>query len=146
MPRDDSGKESGESLQLRSTPGRASHPCPGKGKPSANSAANPTRGTKYQNDRVIVHVLIKLQYFDKLSKISRRVNCMFKFSGRIKLFVCYLSMFCESTFEMSIGHHSIQSVARRTGLTPHVIRIWEKRYAAVQPSRTETNRRLYSDA
>jgi methylmalonyl-CoA mutase cobalamin-binding domain/chain len=47
---------------------------------------------------------------------------------------------------MSIGHHSIQSVARRTGLTPHVIRIWEKRYAAVQPTRTETNRRLYSDA
>lgn len=47
---------------------------------------------------------------------------------------------------MLLGHHSIQSVARRTGLTPHVIRIWEKRYAAVQPSRTETNRRLYSDA
>lgn len=31
-----------------------------------------------------------------------------------------------------------------TGLSAHVIRVWEKRYAAVAPSRTDTNRRLYS--
>ena len=43
------------------------------------------------------------------------------------------------------AHHSIKVVARRTGLTAHVIRIWEKRYAAVEPDRTETNRRLYSE-
>ena len=42
--------------------------------------------------------------------------------------------------------HSIKMTARRTGLTPHVIRIWEKRYGAVQPTRTGTNRRLYSEA
>lgn len=36
-------------------------------------------------------------------------------------------------------------VARRTGLSPHVIRVWEKRYAAVVPTRTDTNRRLYSE-
>jgi methylmalonyl-CoA mutase cobalamin-binding domain/chain len=47
---------------------------------------------------------------------------------------------------MSQPHHSIQSVSRRTGLSPHVIRIWEKRYGAVKPNRTGTNRRLYSDA
>lgn len=41
--------------------------------------------------------------------------------------------------------HTIKAVSRRTGLTPHVIRIWEKRYGAVVPSRTGTNRRLYSD-
>ena len=40
--------------------------------------------------------------------------------------------------------HPIRVVARRTGLTPHVIRAWEKRYGAVTPHRTETNRRLYS--
>ncbi|HWC58696.1 MAG TPA: MerR family transcriptional regulator, partial [Verrucomicrobiae bacterium] len=39
---------------------------------------------------------------------------------------------------------TIQAVSRRTGLSPHVIRIWEKRYNAVLPSRTESNRRLYS--
>ncbi len=42
--------------------------------------------------------------------------------------------------------HPIKVVARRTGLTPHLIRIWEKRYKAVLPLRTPTNRRLYSDA
>lgn len=47
---------------------------------------------------------------------------------------------------MSQPHHSIQSVSRRTGLSPHVIRVWEKRYGAVKPNRTDTNRRLYSDA
>jgi len=41
--------------------------------------------------------------------------------------------------------HGIKAVSKRTGLSPHVIRIWEKRYGAVQPSRTDTNRRLYSD-
>ncbi len=44
------------------------------------------------------------------------------------------------------SHHAIKAVARRTGLSAHVIRIWEKRYQAVEPERTETNRRLYSEA
>jgi DNA-binding transcriptional MerR regulator/methylmalonyl-CoA mutase cobalamin-binding subunit len=38
----------------------------------------------------------------------------------------------------------IRAVARLTGLSPHVIRIWEQRYRAVEPRRTSTNRRLYS--
>ncbi|MDZ7289898.1 MAG: MerR family transcriptional regulator [candidate division KSB1 bacterium] len=42
--------------------------------------------------------------------------------------------------------YPIKFVARRTGLSPHAIRIWEKRYNAVSPERTTTNRRLYSDA
>jgi len=37
-------------------------------------------------------------------------------------------------------------VTRRTGLSPHVIRMWEKRYGAVTPARTETRRRLYTEA
>lgn len=41
--------------------------------------------------------------------------------------------------------HSIDAVVRRTGLSAHVIRIWEKRYRAVEPVRTATNRRQYSD-
>ncbi len=39
----------------------------------------------------------------------------------------------------------IQVVSRRTGLTQHLIRAWEKRYGAVSPRRTVTNRRLYTD-
>jgi DNA-binding transcriptional MerR regulator/methanogenic corrinoid protein MtbC1 len=46
---------------------------------------------------------------------------------------------------MSEALHPIQLVAERTGLSPHVIRIWERRYGAVTPERTESNRRLYSD-
>ncbi len=41
--------------------------------------------------------------------------------------------------------HPIKVVSNRTGLTTHVIRVWERRYNAVSPSRTESNRRLYSD-
>ena len=46
---------------------------------------------------------------------------------------------------MADSHQAIKVVARRTGLSAHVIRIWEKRYGAVEPERTDTNRRLYSD-
>jgi methanogenic corrinoid protein MtbC1 len=41
--------------------------------------------------------------------------------------------------------HPIQVAARRSGLSPDVIRVWERRYDAVSPARSETNRRLYSD-
>jgi MerR family transcriptional regulator, light-induced transcriptional regulator len=40
---------------------------------------------------------------------------------------------------------SIKLAAKKSGLTPHVIRIWEKRYDAVSPHRSGTNRRLYSE-
>jgi methylmalonyl-CoA mutase cobalamin-binding domain/chain len=46
---------------------------------------------------------------------------------------------------MSEVQHSIKVAARRCGLTTHVIRVWEKRYDAVSPDRTDTNRRLYSE-
>ena len=47
---------------------------------------------------------------------------------------------------MKESHHSLRVVTKRTGLSTHVVRIWEKRYGAVKPKRTGTNRRLYSDA
>lgn len=37
-------------------------------------------------------------------------------------------------------------VAKLTGLSTHTLRMWEKRYAAVVPERTEAGGRLYSDA
>lgn len=40
--------------------------------------------------------------------------------------------------------HSIKVVARKTGLSPHLIRAWEKRYSTIQPERNEGNRRLYT--
>jgi len=44
------------------------------------------------------------------------------------------------------ARHPIRVVARRSGLSPHVLRMWEHRHRAVQPARTPTGRRLYSDA
>jgi DNA-binding transcriptional MerR regulator/methylmalonyl-CoA mutase cobalamin-binding subunit len=42
--------------------------------------------------------------------------------------------------------HPIRIVARRTGLSAHLIRMWERRYNAVIPERTDSGRRVYSDA
>ena len=42
--------------------------------------------------------------------------------------------------------HPISVVAERTGLSPDVLRVWERRYAVVTPERDEAGRRLYSDA
>lgn len=45
---------------------------------------------------------------------------------------------------MPDAHHPIHLAARLTGLSTHVIRIWEQRYRAVDPKRTPANHRLYS--
>jgi MerR family transcriptional regulator, light-induced transcriptional regulator len=39
----------------------------------------------------------------------------------------------------------IQHASHLSGLSSHVIRIWERRYNALSPSRTDTNRRMYCD-
>lgn len=42
--------------------------------------------------------------------------------------------------------HPIQVAARRAGLNAALLRAWERRYGAVEPWRSETQQRLYSDA
>ena len=42
--------------------------------------------------------------------------------------------------------HPIQVVARRTGLSADVLRAWERRFGVVEPGRSATGRRRYSDA
>ncbi len=44
------------------------------------------------------------------------------------------------------GTFSIGGVARRTGLTPPLIRMWEARYGAVTPDRSDSGQRRYSEA
>ncbi len=41
--------------------------------------------------------------------------------------------------------HPIKVTALKTGLSPHLIRVWERRYGAVNPERTDTHRRMYSE-
>src|SRR6476660_6360562 len=42
--------------------------------------------------------------------------------------------------------HPIGVVADRTGLTADVLRVWERRYGVVKPTRSRGGQRLYSDA
>jgi MerR family transcriptional regulator, light-induced transcriptional regulator len=41
--------------------------------------------------------------------------------------------------------HPVQVVMRRTGLSPELLRTWERRYAVVRPQRSPGGRRLYSE-
>ena len=41
--------------------------------------------------------------------------------------------------------YPVRLVALRTGLSPHVLRAWERRYHVVSPTRTDGGQRLYSD-
>ncbi len=43
-------------------------------------------------------------------------------------------------------HYRIGSVSRLTGLSGHVLRMWERRYRVVAPTRSEGGNRLYSEA
>jgi DNA-binding transcriptional MerR regulator/methylmalonyl-CoA mutase cobalamin-binding subunit len=47
--------------------------------------------------------------------------------------------------DLQIPRYPVRLVAQRTGVTPHVLRAWEKRYAVVTPIRTPGGQRLYSD-
>jgi len=46
---------------------------------------------------------------------------------------------------MQQPRYVMKVAARLSGLSPYVIRSWEKRYGVVDPERTDTNRRLYSE-
>ncbi|MCR9066616.1 MAG: MerR family transcriptional regulator [Cytophagales bacterium] len=43
-------------------------------------------------------------------------------------------------------HYSISEVESLTGLSAHVLRVWERRYAFLKAKRTETNIRYYTDS
>jgi DNA-binding transcriptional MerR regulator/methylmalonyl-CoA mutase cobalamin-binding subunit len=44
------------------------------------------------------------------------------------------------------ARHPIRVVSERTGLSPDVLRAWERRHGVVAPGRSEGGQRLYSDA
>lgn len=44
-----------------------------------------------------------------------------------------------------MANYSIKDLERLSGIKAHTIRIWEKRYGLLKPSRTDTNIRHYSD-
>ncbi|CAN5406214.1 hypothetical protein BH23VER1_BH23VER1_26110 [soil metagenome] len=55
----------------------------------------------------------------------------------------------ESTTGKSPGPEAsatfaISAVAKLTGISEHCLRIWERRYKVVEPTRTDTKRRRYT--
>jgi MerR family transcriptional regulator, light-induced transcriptional regulator len=50
----------------------------------------------------------------------------------------------EST--LKAGKYRIGMVTKLTGLSADVVRVWERRYGAIRPARSEAGTRLYSDA
>jgi DNA-binding transcriptional MerR regulator/methylmalonyl-CoA mutase cobalamin-binding subunit len=47
--------------------------------------------------------------------------------------------------DLDTPRYPVRLVALRTGLSPHVLRAWERRYAVVTPTRSEGGQRLYSE-
>lgn len=46
--------------------------------------------------------------------------------------------------DAQVPRYPVRVVAARTGLSPHVLRAWERRYRVVVPTRSEGGQRLYS--
>ena len=44
-----------------------------------------------------------------------------------------------------VGNYSIKDIERISGIKAHTLRIWEKRYGIIEPKRTETNIRFYTN-
>lgn len=44
-----------------------------------------------------------------------------------------------------MGHYSIKDLEKLSGIKAQTIRVWERRFNIIKPSRTETNRRRYGD-
>lgn len=44
-----------------------------------------------------------------------------------------------------MSSYSIKDLEKISGIKAHTIRIWESRYQIIEPKRSETNRRIYSD-
>ncbi len=59
------------------------------------------------------------------------------FSGLTVLFVLLK--------HVGMGNYSIKDLERLSGVKAHTIRIWEQRYNIINPQRTDTNIRYYSD-
>ncbi len=52
----------------------------------------------------------------------------------------------RATNSSNIPKYRIGTVSRLTGLSADVVRVWERRYGAIKPERSEGGSRLYSDA
>jgi DNA-binding transcriptional MerR regulator/methylmalonyl-CoA mutase cobalamin-binding subunit len=57
-----------------------------------------------------------------------------------------VAMDAQTSEAIPTARHPIAVVSERTGLSQDILRVWERRYGAVSPTRAENGERLYSDA
>jgi len=55
-------------------------------------------------------------------------------------------MYVKRLYTVRMEALRIGELARRTGVSPELLRAWERRYGVLRPSRTESGYRLYSEA
>jgi len=77
--------------------------------------------------------LTRYRYFQ--SSIVRDLKDFFKFENIFGFYIVCNSM----------SGYKIKDLESLTGIKAHTIRIWEKRYNLLEPDRTDTNLRVYSD-
>jgi MerR family transcriptional regulator, light-induced transcriptional regulator len=75
--------------------------------------------------------------------LSRKTNNNFRVFKQKSLFVVMNVVF--SRFNRLMGQYSIKDLEEFSGIKAHTLRIWEQRYNLLEPSRTDTNIRLYDD-
>ena len=101
-----------------------------------------------------MHCLIFVKhYFRQFSKyfvLELKKEIIVKISGLIKLLTKNNLIWTIIRHLIGLNmtnnyKYPIKVVSQMTGLSVHVIRAWEKRYNVVEPDRTDTNRRLYSE-
>ncbi|MDF1741834.1 MAG: MerR family transcriptional regulator, partial [Verrucomicrobiales bacterium] len=51
----------------------------------------------------------------------------------------------ETSSQSEPEFFEISAVARLTGISSHVLRVWERRYQVVEPNRSESKRRQYTE-
>ena len=74
----------------------------------------------------------------------KSLSSIFLYKGWTTLHVWAVK--AERIAAAALPRHPIAVVSERTGLSHDVLRIWERRYRAVTPTRTSGGERLYSDA
>lgn len=98
----------------------------------------------YVAGRVLHAFDLCLIYCEKKSISDARMNgvflLLFIFLPKIINKYCFLCVYSENE-----NMYSIKDLERLTGIKAHTIRIWEKRYSIIEPRRSETNIREYTD-
>lgn len=95
-------------------------------------------------------------FFDVFSKLMNLpenmllpIHCIFVYHSILilkqKIFFLVYEYKTQLIRNIAMGKYLIKDLEHFSGIKAHTIRIWEKRYGLLDPNRTDTNIRYYSD-